>query len=394
MAPTAAQFSGGERQRLSIARAILRDAPILLLDEPTSALDAESEAAIRGALDRLAHGRTTLVIAHRLSTVLDSDLIVVMDRGRIVEQGTHAELLAGGGLYADLYALQFAGPEPFSVGRAQRLSAGREDSHDLGLPRHRPRRAAASPGPTRADFLQNLVTNDVARLDGGGVYAALLTPQGKYLFDFFLVADGDDILIDVKADRAAALAQRLGMYRLRAKVDDRADRPRCGVGHRRRRRRRRRSPIRAIRSSAGAPMSPTRRALARAASRRSIRRSWPPARVALGVPETGVELVPDDSYILEMGFERLNGVDFRKGCYVGQEVTARMKHKTELRKGLARVRVEGAGAAARHRDPRGRQARRHALFERGRRRARPSALRPRRGRDDRRRRARITRREA
>ncbi len=65
-------------------------------------------------------------------------------------------------------------------------------------------------------------------------------------------------------------------------------------------------------------------------------------RVALGVPETGVELIPDDSYILEMGFERLHGVDFRKGCYVGQEVTARMKHKTELRKGLARVRIEGA----------------------------------------------------
>jgi subfamily B ATP-binding cassette protein MsbA len=107
--PTAGQFSGGERQRLSIARAILRDAPILLLDEPTSALDAESEALIRGALDHLARGRTTLVIAHRLATVLDSDLIVVMDHGRIVEQGTNAELLAAQGLYADLYQLQFAG---------------------------------------------------------------------------------------------------------------------------------------------------------------------------------------------------------------------------------------------------------------------------------------------
>jgi subfamily B ATP-binding cassette protein MsbA len=109
VAPAAGQFSGGERQRLSIARAFLRDAPILLLDEPTSALDAESEATIRVALDRLARGRTTLIIAHRLSTVLDSDLIVVMDRGRIVEQGTHAELLAADGLYADLYELQFAG---------------------------------------------------------------------------------------------------------------------------------------------------------------------------------------------------------------------------------------------------------------------------------------------
>ncbi len=109
ISPSAGQFSGGERQRLSIARAILRDAPILLLDEPTSALDAESESLIRGALDRLSRGRTTLVIAHRLSTILDSDLIVVMDRGRIVEQGTHAELLARQGLYSDLYQLQFAG---------------------------------------------------------------------------------------------------------------------------------------------------------------------------------------------------------------------------------------------------------------------------------------------
>jgi subfamily B ATP-binding cassette protein MsbA len=106
--PSAGQFSGGERQRLSIARALLRDAPILLLDEPTSALDAESEAAVRAALARLAHGRTTLVIAHRLATILDADRIVVMDRGRIVEAGSHAELIAAGGLYADLHALQFA----------------------------------------------------------------------------------------------------------------------------------------------------------------------------------------------------------------------------------------------------------------------------------------------
>ncbi|PLS23583.1 ABC transporter ATP-binding protein [Neptunicoccus cionae] len=105
--PSKSSFSGGERQRLSIARAMLRDAPILLLDEPTSALDAESEAAIRKGLDALSKGRTTLVIAHRLATILDADQIVVMDQGRIVDQGTHEELLKRGGIYADLFNLQF-----------------------------------------------------------------------------------------------------------------------------------------------------------------------------------------------------------------------------------------------------------------------------------------------
>ena len=105
--PSKATFSGGERQRLSIARAIVRDAPILLLDEPTSALDAESEASIKTALDALSKGRTTLVIAHRLSTILHADQIVVMDAGQIVAQGTHDELLDQGGLYADLFNLQF-----------------------------------------------------------------------------------------------------------------------------------------------------------------------------------------------------------------------------------------------------------------------------------------------
>lgn len=107
--PSAASYSGGERQRISIARAILRDAPILLLDEPTSALDAKSESAIRAALARLSKGRTTLVIAHRLSTILDADQIVVMEAGQIVEMGSHAQLLAANGAYAELYRLQYEG---------------------------------------------------------------------------------------------------------------------------------------------------------------------------------------------------------------------------------------------------------------------------------------------
>jgi ATP-binding cassette subfamily B protein len=101
-------LSGGQRQRLALARAVLRDAPVLLLDEATSALDAESEAAVQQALERITEGRTTLIIAHRLATVQRADRILVLDEGRIVEEGRHAELVRRGGLYARLAELQFA----------------------------------------------------------------------------------------------------------------------------------------------------------------------------------------------------------------------------------------------------------------------------------------------
>jgi ATP-binding cassette, subfamily B, bacterial MsbA len=103
------ELSGGQRQRLAIARAIYKDAPVLILDEATSALDSESERAVQAALDTLMHGRTTIVIAHRLSTIEHADRVVAIDAGRLVEQGTHAELLAAGGLYARLHAIQFRG---------------------------------------------------------------------------------------------------------------------------------------------------------------------------------------------------------------------------------------------------------------------------------------------
>jgi subfamily B ATP-binding cassette protein MsbA len=107
--PGGAGLSGGERQRVSLARAFLKNAPILLLDEPTSALDAEAEVQVQTALQHLMKGRTTLVIAHRLSTIREADLIVVMDAGRVVETGTHGALGSGGGIYARLQRLQLTG---------------------------------------------------------------------------------------------------------------------------------------------------------------------------------------------------------------------------------------------------------------------------------------------
>ncbi|MFN9030500.1 MAG: lipid A export permease/ATP-binding protein MsbA [Betaproteobacteria bacterium] len=106
----AVKLSGGQRQRLSIARALLKDAPILLLDEATSALDSESERYIQTSLDRLMRGRTTFVVAHRLSTIERADRIVVLEGGRVIEQGSHGELLAAGGLYAHLHRIQFSAP--------------------------------------------------------------------------------------------------------------------------------------------------------------------------------------------------------------------------------------------------------------------------------------------
>ncbi len=183
-------------------------------------------------------------------------------------------------------------------------------------------------GADRVTFLQDLVTNDVGGLERGPVYAALLNAQGKYLVDFLMVPAADAIWLDVATPAAEGLARRLAMYRLRRDVGiaptDVA--VRTGQGD----------------APEGAFPDPRAAALGWRLYGAAAGPDLPDAlRVEHAVPATGIELIPEESYVLEMGFERLRGVDFRKGCYVGQEVTARMKHKTALRKGLARVGVAG-----------------------------------------------------
>ena len=182
-------------------------------------------------------------------------------------------------------------------------------------------------GEDRVGFLQGLVSNDVARAP---CWAAMLTPQGKYLADFLLVPQGDAVLLDIAAPLAEATVKRLSMYRLRADVQITPTdlQVRRGTGP----------------APDGAVIDPRHPALGwrlYGPGGGDDGTDWDAIRVAHCIPETGIELTPD-TYIMEAGLEQLNGVDFRKGCYVGQEVTARMKHKTELRKGLVTVRVAGA----------------------------------------------------
>lgn len=181
-------------------------------------------------------------------------------------------------------------------------------------------------GTDARKFLQNLITNDIKRLDTGPVYSALLTPQGKFIADFFLIPDGNDILMDVDSDAAAPLIPRLNMYKLRADVTISETNLIVSRG--------------LNDAPEGAVTDPRDANLGwryyGAEDHNTDTVDWDALRVDHKIPEMGREL-DAESYILEMGFEGLNGVDFRKGCYVGQEVTARMKHKTELRKGLVRL---------------------------------------------------------
>lgn len=190
------------------------------------------------------------------------------------------------------------------------------------------RRILALSGKDRETFLQGLVTNDVRRAP---VWAALLTPQGKYLADFLIVPDGERLLIDVDEAMAGDLIRRLSMYKLRADVTlEPTDLALArGTGP---------APEGAIAD----PRDPALGWRLYGAATGDDGSDWDAIRVAHTIPETLIELIPNETFILEAGFERLHGVDFRKGCYVGQEVTARMKHKTELKKGLVTLGIEGA----------------------------------------------------
>jgi len=210
-------------------------------------------------------------------------------------------------------------------------------------------------GADARDYLQGLISNDVDKITGGNaIYAALLTPQGKYLHDFFVFAlfneKGEDALVlDCEKARIDDLMRRLRMYRLRAQVDLDILGDDWAVvaipGH-----------IRPTPASGVVYADPRHDGLgARAALpvedfdslnlTPGARRDYDLLRLKLGAPESGSDLVPEKSLLMESGFEELNGVDFEKGCYVGQEVTARMKHRALIRKRLFSVLIDGPAPA-------------------------------------------------
>jgi len=164
------------------------------------------------------------------------------------------------------------------------------------------------------------------------VYSALLTPQGKYLYDFFLFKKGSDYFLDIKTNSTKELITRLAMYQLRAKVELNDTKLKVSRGLN--------ATAKFVRHDPRCTALGWRHYSEEKLSEENV--DWELIRVMNCIPETGVELIQNKTFILEAGFERINGVDFNKGCFVGQEVTARMKHKTTLRKGLARVIVKGS----------------------------------------------------
>jgi hypothetical protein len=182
-------------------------------------------------------------------------------------------------------------------------------------------------GSDRESFLSGLITNDISN---GLTYSALLTPQGKYLSDFFLIRCDDDILIDIDESLSEAFVSRLLMYKLRADVSISAIDLPVSIGQG------------AIPDGAFEdPRHPSLGWRLYSVEGGVPITDWNQLYVDACIPRSGVELLPNETYILEAGFEKLSGVDFKKGCFVGQEVTARMKHKTKLKKGFLTVNIRG-----------------------------------------------------
>ena len=207
-------------------------------------------------------------------------------------------------------------------------------------------------GSDASEFLQGLITNDVEKpRDGTAIHAALLTPQGKYLFDFLVFRREEAFCLDCEADARTALAKWLAMYKLRANVaidaavpdsvyavfgddaEEAARRIAGAVAF---------SDPRHLALGARVVGECSEDALERAGIEKAPRADYEALRIAHGIPDGRRDLVPEKSFLLENGFDELNGVDFEKGCYVGQEVTARMKHRNLVRKRLVPVRIDGA----------------------------------------------------
>ena len=185
-------------------------------------------------------------------------------------------------------------------------------------------------GTDAKSFLQNLVTNDVTKLNANIIYSALLNPQGKLITDFFLVESAQKVLIDVNSKASDNLLKLLNLYKLRAEIVIEKTDLKVSTGIKNK-------PENGLEDPRNPKMG-WRYYGSEDLSEKNI--DWEKLRIENLIPEFGKEL-SNDSYILEYGFENLNGVDFKKGCYVGQEVTARMKHKAKLRKGLALVWTKG-----------------------------------------------------
>ena len=201
-------------------------------------------------------------------------------------------------------------------------------------------------GKDAKKFLLGLITNDLNHRQDRLQYSAVLSPQGKYLFDFFVIKKTEDLLIiDIKLDVADDFCKRLSLYKLRADVIIERIDGWVVIGHEK-------PPYESFQDPRNLHLGWRKYYFKNECflleMKNVTQSSYQKLRVKYCVPETGIELLTDKTYILEAGFERLNGVSFTKGCYVGQEVTARMKHKTELGKGLVRVEfsgeIEGIGA--------------------------------------------------